>query len=276
MNSLFWSLSLLATTTPSATPLQTKFINTHIGSIATHVRWVEGTIPLVLLHGVYLDHQLWAAQMAAITDRTIIAIDMPMHGESVIDSTSWSMEDCADMLIEVLDGLFVDQVYAVGHSWGGMTILRAATEHPERFMGIGLCNTPLEGGTPARQKQFKRQHLLLPFKRFYAKKAGESMLGLSSRTADKDLMAKFENQFLKNANRSIKQTDRAVIMEVQDTQHLPAELKVPALALRGAEDYVKSPKGVETIVVPGGHISPWEQPEAVSEFIQRIIALNSQ
>ena len=102
------------------------------------------------------------------------------------------------------------------------------------------------------------------------------MLGLSSRTADKDLMAKFEKQFLKNANRSIKQTDRAVIMEVNDTQHLPSELKVPVLALRGAEDYVKSPKGVETIVVPGGHISPWEQPEAVSEFIQRIIALNGQ
>ncbi|MEM1220755.1 MAG: alpha/beta hydrolase [Bacteroidota bacterium] len=273
MTHLIWSLGFLASTNSFTLPLQTEMINTHLGSIAVHVRWVEGTTPLVLLHGVYLDHQLWARQMEEITDRTIIAIDMPMHGASQLGPTAWSMEDCSEMLIEVLDELYLDQVYAVGHSWGGMTILRAASEHPERFVGLGLCNTPLEGTSPVRRKKFKRQHWLLSFKSFYARKAGESMLGQSSRSTNEELLPRFEQQFLSNSNQSIKQTDWAVIMEAKDSQHLPGKLVVPAIALRGEEDYVKAPIGLETTVVPGGHISPWEQPEAVTQFIKEVIAL---
>jgi hypothetical protein len=69
----------------------------------------------------------------------------------------------------------------------------------------------------------------------------------------------------------IKHTDRAVIANAEDTTVLIKNLKVKATSLKGEEDYVPAPPNMETIVVKGGHISPLENPEEVSKFINRLL-----
>jgi hypothetical protein len=69
----------------------------------------------------------------------------------------------------------------------------------------------------------------------------------------------------------IKHTDRAVIANAEDTSALMKTLKVKALALKGEEDYVPAPPYLETIIVKGGHVSPLENAEEVSEFIKRLL-----
>jgi hypothetical protein len=48
-------------------------------------------------------------------------------------------------------------------------------------------------------------------------------------------------------------------------------LKVKVMALKGEEDYVPAPPYLETIIVKGGHVSPLENAEEVSEFIKRLL-----
>ena len=100
-------------------PAQINYIQTNIGKIAIHkTENKTDKLPIIMLHGVYFDHHLWDEQVKHIDDRTIITIDMPFHGKSrEITKPDWSLNDCVDMLIEILDHLQIPKVIA---SWAFM------------------------------------------------------------------------------------------------------------------------------------------------------------
>jgi pimeloyl-ACP methyl ester carboxylesterase len=248
---------------------QTTFIQTNIGKIAIHkTERLSDNLPLILLHGVYFDHQLWDEQVKHIDDRTVVTIDMPFHGESrEITKLDWSLIDCADMLLEILDNLQIPRVIAIGHSWGSMTILRAAYKHPERFEGIGLCNMPFEAASPKQKRMFKLQHTLLFFREFYTKQATKSLFGKSSLKVNPKLHAQLQRPMNILTKDDIKQIDKKVILDAEDARTMILNLKVKAIAIKGKEDYVPTPPKIQTILVDGGHISPLEEPLMVTELI---------
>ena len=253
--------------------MKTTFIQTHIGKIAVHIKQGPSEkTPLLFLHGVYFDYHLWDYQMQAIDDRTVMAIDMPHHGASKeITTTRWNLDDCATMLMELMDHLRLTTVFGVGHSWGSMTLLRAATMEPSRFVGVLLCNMPFQRATPMQRFIFRMQHTLLSFRSFYTLQAAKALFGKSSLQKHPHLVDYMKQSMNRLTNREIKLIDRKVIFEANDAAGLIANLKIPALALKGEEDYLSAPPGMKTIVIQGGHISPLEQPEAVLTCIQDMI-----
>jgi 3-oxoadipate enol-lactonase len=257
---------------------QSKFIHTQIGRIAVQITERNSAkTPLIFLHGVYFDHHLWDEQVKEITDRTVITLDMPLHGESrEIINSDWSLNDCADMLIELVDSLHIPKVIAVGHSWGSMTILRAAHKHPEKFEAIGLCNMPIGAATPKQKRTFRLQHTLLYFRHFYTRQAAKSLYGKSSLKDNPQLVHLLHRPFTILSINDIKQTDKKVILEAEDATYMILRVQVKALALKGREDYVPTPPKLQTTMVNGGHISPLEQPELVLEWIKRLIDLAAE
>lgn len=254
------------------TEAQTQFINTKIGKIAVHtIERKSDNLPIIFLHGVYFDHHLWDEQVQKMDDRMVISLDMPLHGKSrEMTKTDWSLSDCADMLIEILASLKISKVIAIGHSWGSMTILRAASKHPERFEGIGLCNMPFEAATPKQKRIFKLQHTMLAFRNFYTKQAAKSLYGKASLKENPDLLKQLQRPMNMLTIRNIKQTDTKVIIDAKDTTSLIINLKLKAIALKGKEDYVPTPPKIETVIVDGGHISPLEQPLKVIDLIRAL------
>jgi pimeloyl-ACP methyl ester carboxylesterase len=259
-------------------PAQTTFIQTNIGKIAIKkTERASDQLPVILLHGVYFDHHLWDEQVKHIDDRTVVTIDMPLHGESrEITKPDWSLSDCAVMLVEILDSLKITKVIAIGHSWGSMTILRAASIHPERFEGICLCNMPFEAASPKQKRLFNLQHTLLFFRKFYTKQAAKSLFGKSSLKVN----PQFHHQLQRPMNMltigDIKQIDKKVILDAEDATTMILSLKVKAIALKGKEDYVPTPPKIQTILVDGGHISPLEEPVKVLDLIRTLIYNNKQ
>ncbi|MEM7658421.1 MAG: alpha/beta fold hydrolase [Bacteroidota bacterium] len=251
-----------------------QHISTQLDSIAVHQRVIPNTVPVLFLHGVYFDHQLWQQQMDQIQHRTVIALDMPLHGNSGKQiPTNWTLEDCAAMLLEVLDSLEVPQVIAIGHSWGSMTILRAAHQQPERFLSVGLGNMPFEATTTGAKWQFRFQHLMLPFRQFYAKQAAKSLFGKASLLSQPTLADQLKRPMSLLTNGEIKAIDRTVILQATDSRNLIEELPIPAIGLKGEADYVPISEAIPYRIIPGGHISPLEEPEAVSRWIQEVIHL---
>ena len=252
------------------------FVSTRIGSIAVYVRELNpAQDPLLFLHGVYFDHTLWQEVASHFPDRTLIFIDMPSHGLSQSGiKANWTLADCAGMITEVLDSLGVDRVVGVGHSWGSMTLLRAAWAHPERFRALALCNMPTEAATAKRKMTFLFQHTLLGFRKFYEKQAAKALFG----PAQPDQLGQWTDALARSAsvlsNRNWRYTDHAVILQADDASPYLQQLKVPAFALRGVHDYVPNPQGLPLTVVAGGHVSPMESPEEVVKFLQQIITLN--
>jgi len=255
------------------TEAQSQFINTKIGKIAVHtVEHKSDNLPIIFLHGVYFDHHLWDEQVQKIDDRMVISIDMPLHGKNrEIAKTDWSLSDCADMLIEILDSLKIPKVFAIGHSRGSMTILRSANKYPERFEGIGLCNMPFEAATKKQKRIFKLQHTMLAFRNFYTKQAAKSLYGKASLKENPDLLEQLQRPMNMLTIRDIKHTDKKVIIDSEDATSLIINLKVKAIALKVIEDYVPTPPIIETVIVDGGHISPLEQPLKVVDLIRILI-----
>jgi pimeloyl-ACP methyl ester carboxylesterase len=256
-----------------STKAQTTFIQTNIGKIAIHkTERTSDKLPIVLLHGVYFDHHLWDEQVKQIDDRTVVTIDMPLHGESrEITKPDWTLKDCADMLIEILDSLKLTKVIAIGHSWGSMTILRAASKCPEKFESIGLCNMPFHAASPKQKRIIKLQHTLLFFRKFYTKQAAKSLFGKASLKENPDLLWQLQRPMNILKIDDLKQIDKKVILDAEDTTSLIFGLKVKAIALKGKEDYVPTPPNIETIIIDGGHISPLEQPLEFDYLFKKLI-----
>jgi 3-oxoadipate enol-lactonase len=251
-----------------------RIIKTSLGDIHVHYKEVKGTIPVLFLHGVYFDHNLWMGQTTHINNRTVLTPDMPLHGKSKnLAQSNWTLDDCATMIIEILDAMKIEKVFAIGHSWGSMTILRAANKHPERFVSIGLCNMPFMAGTSLTRLRFSMQHLLLPFRKFYTLQVAKAIYGKLSLSQNPELLEHLRRSMNSMKNWEIKQTDKSVIMNAENTEPLIRTLQVPALALKGEDDYVPSSEFIKTILVKGGHVSPLEAPEDVFEFIRKVMIL---
>jgi pimeloyl-ACP methyl ester carboxylesterase len=252
---------------------QTIYIKTNIGKIAIHTNLKQSAkLPIIFLHGVYFDHHLWDNQVREIKDRMVISIDMPLHCESrEITKSNWTLNDCADMLIEILDSLQIPKVIAIGHSWGSMTILRAASKHPERFEGIGLCNMPFHAASKKQKATFGLQHSMLLFRNFYTKQAAKALFGKQSLAENPSLLNLLSRPMNALTNKEVKQIDKKVILDAEDATSLIHNLQVKAIALKGKEDYVPTPPKIETVIVDGGHISPLEEPLKVIDLIKQLI-----
>lgn len=243
------------------------FIETNLGPICVHTRDRGDRMPIVFLHGIYLDSSLWDDVALDLPDQRLLMIDMPGHGGSPEPECDWSLHDCVTMFLRVLDAMGISKCVAVGHSWGAMTTLRAACLHPERFKSLCLLNMPFRKTTGLRRLGFQVQKLLAAFRSFYAKQAAQALYTPSFMARRPEVAKQMEKSVAAKSWRGIARLIDAVILEPDDARHLIANLKVPAVFVVGEQDSVGIPP-VETLVVPGGHISPHEAPAEVVRSIR--------
>ncbi|GIG68877.1 alpha/beta fold hydrolase [Phytomonospora endophytica] len=90
--------------------------------------------PLVLLHGGFLDHRVWEAQISAFAaDHRVIAPDARGHGRSPnLTEPARHTDHLAALLRELRTGPAV----LVGVSMGAATAVDTALEHPELVAGL--------------------------------------------------------------------------------------------------------------------------------------------
>lgn len=108
-------------------------IPTHDGG---ELRVVEkgpaGARPLVLLHGITLAARVWGYQLRDLSDRyRVIAVDQRGHGASRAGSEGYGLHLLARDLRTVLEHLDLRDAIVVGHSMGGMALMRFCGDHPE-------------------------------------------------------------------------------------------------------------------------------------------------
>jgi sigma-B regulation protein RsbQ len=97
----------------------------------------KGDIPIIFVHGSFLDSSYWIAQIKAFkTQYRIIALDLPGQGESGKNRKQWSIEDFAHDVSEIIYQLDLQNVILVGHSIGANIVLELAATHPQRIIGI--------------------------------------------------------------------------------------------------------------------------------------------
>lgn len=103
-----------------------------------------GSRPLVLVHGFTgsrRDFQ-WRFEALAKLGRCV-ALDLRGHGDSTNtgDAASYTLDAIAEDLVAFLDATGIESCDLLGHSMGGMAVLRAALTKPDRIASLILMST---------------------------------------------------------------------------------------------------------------------------------------
>jgi hypothetical protein len=112
---------------------------------------------------------------------------------------------------------------------------------------------------------------MLVLRNFYTNQSAKTLFGKTSLKENPSLINQLKRPMSILSNKQIKQIDKAVMMNADDAAYLIETLKVKAIALKGDEDFVPTPPNMETIIVKGGHVSPLEKPDEVSNLVSRLI-----
>ncbi|MDQ7955547.1 MAG: alpha/beta hydrolase [Pseudomonadota bacterium] len=97
---------------------------------------------VVFIHGVLNDHSVWILQSRYLANHgfNVLAVDLPGHCRSGGEAPV-SVEDAADFVGALLDAAGVQRAALVGHSWGSLIALEAASRLRERITHLVLVGT---------------------------------------------------------------------------------------------------------------------------------------
>lgn len=108
-----------------------------------HLRTGNGSAPTVVLTGsLGTSLHSWDAQLAGLGDQyDCVAFDLPGHGRSPIPCDPFTVRDCAEDIVEVLNWLDIETFHVVGLSFGGAVGTVLATSWPDRVDRLVLAGT---------------------------------------------------------------------------------------------------------------------------------------
>ncbi|MDU5780590.1 MAG: alpha/beta hydrolase [Pantoea sp.] len=113
--------------------------------------------PLVLIHGVGMNAEVWYPQIEALSARfRVIALDMPGHGESDAFSRPVSLPDYVAWLAEFLDQRPEARFAVAGHSMGALIAAGLAIDYPERVSHAIVMSGVYRRSDAARQAVLRR------------------------------------------------------------------------------------------------------------------------
>lgn len=106
--------------------------------------------PVVMLHGVGLRAEAWAAQIGALSGSyRVIAPDMLGHGHSRYDDKSVTVADYAKAVVPLL-GTLDGPAVVIGHSMGAMIALELGHKAPEHVAAVAALNAIFERDNDAK------------------------------------------------------------------------------------------------------------------------------
>lgn len=103
----------------------------------------DGDVAVVFLHCWTCNRSYWRHQVEAIAEAgyRVVTLDLPGHGQSPAHREEWTLQGLAADVDEVITALGLARVVLIGHGMGGRLALLAASDSPERVIGVGCVDS---------------------------------------------------------------------------------------------------------------------------------------
>ena len=267
-------------------------VETRVGRL-----WVEDRAPsrsgsspakvVVLWHSLLCDGGMWSAQIPWLAeDHRVISIDAPGHGRSAPTRRPYTMDDCVEAAIEVLEQLRVERCVWVGLSWGGMVGMRLALRAPRFIAGLVLMDTNADAETREKLPQYRVMAVLARMFGAFPKLLDRVVpIYFSPRSLRerRDIVQRFREGIVAMDRTSLVHALDAVMFTRSDIRPRLFAIHAPTLVIVGeddiatplarANDIVRGIRGAELVRIPeAGHLSAWERPELVDPPLRRFLA----
>jgi len=121
--------------------------------------WVTGTGPsVILIHGVLMDHRMWAAQVEALAPfYRVCCMDMLGHGDAPDPAGARTLADFVAQVDDVVQLISpADKPVLGGFSMGGLVTQAYAIKHHAKLSGVMLFNAVYDR-SPAQQQTVRQR-----------------------------------------------------------------------------------------------------------------------
>jgi lipase len=243
-----------------------------------------GAQPVFCLHGI----TSWGGRYRRLAEERLSAFHVfapDLRGHGVSDwEPPWNLGTHTDDLVETLDGLHLDRVDVVGHSFGGRLGLELAARRPERVRRLVLLDPAVWVPPPVALERAERARR----DESYASVEEAIETRLAENTRADRLIATEEmprHLHLGDDGRWRLRFARSAVVAAYGEMAKPpplARVTAKTLLVRGADSEVvpealvdvvlETMAHCELVTVPGGHIVMWdafeETAEAMLDFLK--------
>jgi 3-oxoadipate enol-lactonase len=250
--------------------------------IAFAVANSAGDRRVALVHSLAMDGEFWRPAVEHLSDRTsVLLIDCRGHGSSGKPAEAYSLEQFADDLSDVMDGIGWPSAVVMGASMGGSVALAFAMQHASRTDGLGLVDTTAWYGSEApRQWEERAQRALSQGLASMVDFQKTRWFGDKFRAEHPKTVELAVETFLKTDPTAYAATCR--MLGSFDLRPGLGSLKMPVRIVVGEEDYatpVDMAKAMHegiagsTLTVLSGrrHLTPLEDPQAIAAELERLL-----
>lgn len=247
--------------------------------------------PLFLVHGLGGSHLDYLRLLPFLGSHfTCLAPDLPGHGLSSKPDVSYGTDFFCQTLVELAEALGVDRADWVGHSLGGQVVLWLAASRPQ---GVGRVAALCPGGGHSQRQPLQRGLLWLLTSgdrfRFFSPRLlnlglshvfGQPYLGPDTWSGMAEVR-RFNQAFWAAQPQPL--LERALIRSARGVLEHSLLGKLggltrPVLLVEGQGDRLipagqtaalwrDLPPGNQRVSLPGGHVPPYQAPEALAEVL---------
>lgn len=236
--------------------------------------------PVVLIHSLGMDHAFWDAVTPALTEATsVLVYDCRGHGGSDKPPGPYRVEQFADDLAQLMDGIGWRAAIVAGASMGGCIALAFAAACPARTAALGLIDTTAWYDAPAAWEE----------RAATAETKGlDALIGFQTtrwftdgfRDRRKDVVDASVKVFLANTRQAYAETCR-MLGACNLTAALP-RLAMPVRIVVGEEDYATPVAMAQAlnraiagstlaVIAKARHLTPLECPERIAAELHALI-----
>jgi len=117
------------------------------------------TTPIVFIHGVGLNRDMWAPQINFFKKYSTITYDLLGHGKTPFNKDKITMEDFTNQLMSLIEDLKITKLHLVGFSIGSLIALDFASSFHNKLSSLTLIATTYKRNEKQRQEVIDRVNL---------------------------------------------------------------------------------------------------------------------
>ena len=266
--------------------MEEQAVDTVLGRVRIRT---SGTGPAIMFWpSLLMTGDMWsaAADHFSATHRVIL-VDPPGHGGSEKLTAPFTFDDCARVVVDIIDSLGLRRTHFVGNSWGGMIGGTFAATYPDRIGHAILMNCT---GSAAGARQKLEYGFLLRLAKLLGgvrppltRSVLKAFLGPTTFRTRPDVVAYVRDTVQAVDIRSGSWAVRSVVPIRPDQRSLLAKISTPVLVVAGAEDatfplqetaaMAEAIPDAQLVVLDGvAHLAGLENPFLVNKLIEEFVA----
>ena len=202
--------------------------------------------PIIFIHGIGLNHQIWDGQISYFKKYNTIVYDLIGHGKTPLNKKQIYMKDFTKQLLSLIDNLNITKFHLVGFSLGSLIARDFASLHSNRLSSLIIFGTVYKRSEDEK-RQIINRYEMMKLKKDITKKRAVYRWFTEKFIKKNPLIYKKIYSMLENTNHETWLKIYKLFVHYEDNDIDIKQIKANTLVVTGSDDIGSKPKMSEEI-----------------------------